>query len=242
MRNISAFTLAELLIGVTVSAIVMVGVAIFVGSGIENSFRIQKGMLENRNSHEFDSALETLAAFGGRLAYSGTLSSPYGSGAVFLNSDSPVPIWTLATLSVTGVCDAYSETSDDPGTGTALSIFQSYRTDAPPSSAGLWVDTAGHVIRDGGGTVVIGTGTPGSAGGDGSAPLATDLRSPSAVTEVSGGNFVIADSGNDRVLAYDGTSVRTLLDSSSGIRQPYGFATDGQTLAVLQNGPPLLVF
>lgn len=113
-RSSRAFTLVELLIGVTVSAIIMVGVAIFVGSGIENSFKIQKGISENQNSHTFDSALGELVAFGGELAYSGTFDAPYKSGAVFISRKSPIPIWTLVTKSVTGVCDAYSETSDNP--------------------------------------------------------------------------------------------------------------------------------
>ncbi len=242
MRSAFAFTLAELLIGVTVSAIVMVGVTVFVGSGIENAFKIQKGVSENRGSHEFDSALEALVAFGGKLSYSGTFSAPYGTGITLFSSQSPIPLSTISMKSVTGVCDAYSETSDHPGMGTALVVMESYRTNAAPSSGGLFADTLGHVVRNGGGTVVIGTGTPGNAGGEGSAPLVTELRSPSAVTEVSAGNFVVADSGNDRVLVYDGSSVRTLLDSSSGIRNPYDFATDGQTLAVLQNGPPFLIF
>lgn len=37
-----AFTLPELLIGVTISALIMSVGAIFLGSGIENAFRIRK--------------------------------------------------------------------------------------------------------------------------------------------------------------------------------------------------------
>lgn len=63
MRSNRAFTLAELLIGVTVSAIIMTGVAVFVGSGIENSYRIRKGLEENRSSGNFDSVLGDVASF-----------------------------------------------------------------------------------------------------------------------------------------------------------------------------------
>ena len=63
MRSNRAFTLAELLIGVTVSAIIMTGVAVFVGSGIENSYRIRKGLEENRSSGNFDAVLGDVASF-----------------------------------------------------------------------------------------------------------------------------------------------------------------------------------
>lgn len=63
MRNLRAFTFAELLIGVTVSAIIMTGVVVFVGSGIENSFKIRKGMEENAASADFDAAMQRFASF-----------------------------------------------------------------------------------------------------------------------------------------------------------------------------------
>lgn len=63
MRNSRAFTFAELLIGVTVSAIIMTGVTVFVGSGIENSFKIRKGIEENAASADFDSAMGKMASF-----------------------------------------------------------------------------------------------------------------------------------------------------------------------------------
>jgi hypothetical protein len=116
MKNSRAFTFAELLIGVTVSAIIMTGVTVFVGSGIENSFKIRKGIEENSASAEFDTAIGKMASFGGELLYSGSFDAPYGSGVVFKNVRRSSPLAVLATKSVTGVCDAYSGTTDLPGT------------------------------------------------------------------------------------------------------------------------------
>lgn len=63
MRNARAFTFVELLIGVTVSAIIMTGVVVFVGSGIDNAFKIRKGLEENAASADFDTETQKLAAF-----------------------------------------------------------------------------------------------------------------------------------------------------------------------------------
>lgn len=63
MRSQRAFTLPELLIGVTVSAIVMVGVSVFVASGIGDAFRIRKTIDDNRESLEFETELNRMTAF-----------------------------------------------------------------------------------------------------------------------------------------------------------------------------------
>ena len=108
MRNARAFTFAELLIGITVSAIIMTGVAVFVGSGIDNAFKIRKGVEQNAASSDFDGAVGKMSAFGGKLLFNGKFDAPYGSGIMLENEGRPIPLALLATKSVTGVCDAYS--------------------------------------------------------------------------------------------------------------------------------------
>ncbi len=63
MRGSRGFTFVELLIGVTVSAVIMTGVVVFVGSGIDNAFKIRKGIEENAASAGFDFELQKLVAF-----------------------------------------------------------------------------------------------------------------------------------------------------------------------------------
>lgn len=58
-----AFTLPELLIGVTISAIIMVGVSIFVSSGIGDAFKIRKNIENNRESADFETALNQTVLF-----------------------------------------------------------------------------------------------------------------------------------------------------------------------------------
>lgn len=126
MRNSRAFTFAELLIGVTVSAIIMTGVAIFVGSGIDNAFKIRKGVEQSAASSDFDGTAGKLAVFGGKLLFSGKFDAPYGSGILLKNENRPVPLTILATKSVTGVCDAYSGTTDVSGTGEILEAIETF--------------------------------------------------------------------------------------------------------------------
>lgn len=126
MRNVRAFTLAELLIGVTVSAIIMVGVSVFVGSGIENAFKIRKGMDDNRASADFDAALGQLVSQGGELLFSGAFDAPYGSGVLLKNANRPIPLAILTVKTATGICDAYSGTTDDPGIASRLAIIETF--------------------------------------------------------------------------------------------------------------------
>ncbi|MDQ1343958.1 MAG: hypothetical protein QG650_678 [Patescibacteria group bacterium] len=196
----AAFTLVELLIGVTVSAIIMAGVSVFMGSGIESAFKIRKGIEDNRASGDFDAALGKFVAFGGELLYSGSFSAPFGSGIVLKNANRPIPLGILAVETITGVCDAYSGTSDDPGIATKLSIIETYAPNGIENAAGLTVDHTGHVVRNASDAVVLGTGNGGNSGGNGTAGTSTELFYPSAVLDMGGGKYLVADSGNDRVL------------------------------------------
>lgn len=100
------------------------------------------------------------------------------------------------------------------------------------SAWGYSVDHAGHVIRNAAGNVVVGTGNPGSKGGDGLAGTATELRYPTAIAKIANGKYLIADTGNDRVLFFDGTNVTTFVSSDSGVRHPYSIVTDGTDVRI----------
>ena len=96
----------------------------------------------------------------------------------------------------------------------------------------MTVDHAGHAVRNASGSVVIGTGNPGSKGGDGSAGTATELRYPTAIAKIAEGKYLVADTGNDRILFYDGTSVTTFLGQGYGIRHPNSIVTDGTDIRI----------
>lgn len=135
MRDSRAFTFAELLIGVTVSAIIMTGVAIFVGSGIDNAFKIRKGVEQNAASSDFDGAVGKMAAFGGKMLFNGKFDAPYGSGILLKNESRAVPLVFLATKSATGICDAYSGTTELSGTGEILEVVETFAPDRVENSA-----------------------------------------------------------------------------------------------------------
>lgn len=234
MRH-SGFTLAELLVGVTVSAIIMTAVTVFVGSGIENAFRIRKGMSENQASAAFDARLSEISTFGGELAYSGVFDAPYGSGIVLRNSDRPIPLAVIATESFTGLCDAFSGTADDPGPLTRLSIRETYLAGNVQNAAPYSIDHTGASVRDASSAIAVGTGENGLSGGNGSAGTSTQLSFPSAIADAGGGKYLVADTGNDRVLVFDGTSVTTLLGADSGIRHPREIAIDGASVFVTED-------
>lgn len=209
---------------------------IFVGSGIDNSFKIRKGVEENRASSEFDTAMGRLVAFGGELVYSGAFDAPYGSGILLKNAGRPIPLAVLSTRSVTGVCDAYSGTTDDAGTGIALTIGETYAPNGLQNAGGLVLDHTGNVVRNSSNVVVLGTGNAGNAGGDGSAGTSTELRYPSAIADMGGNKYLVADSGNDRVLLYDGSVATTLVGPDSGMRHPNSIATDGTDVRIGESG------
>lgn len=98
------------------------------------------------------------------------------------------------------------------------------------------MDHTGHVVRDASNAIVLGTGNPGTGGGNGEAGTATELRYPSAVIDVGAGKYLVADSGNDRLLLFDGTSATTYVGADSGMRHPHAIATNGEDVRIAESG------
>jgi prepilin-type N-terminal cleavage/methylation domain-containing protein len=129
----AGFTLPELLIGLTVSALVMTAVAAFLGSGIDNAFRIRKALVRSDSGAVFDSAIANLQNLGGTLLYSGAFSAPYGTGVLLENLEADAPITALSVISATGVCNAFSGTVADPGPKGHLVLSRYFMADSGAS-------------------------------------------------------------------------------------------------------------
>ena len=70
-----AFTLPELLIAVTISAILMTGILAFVGSGIGNAWKLKKEATLSTANTPFDDALgEIIGASPAKVSHTGVYS------------------------------------------------------------------------------------------------------------------------------------------------------------------------
>ncbi|MFZ3233538.1 MAG: hypothetical protein WA194_08710 [Patescibacteria group bacterium] len=96
-----------------------------------------------------------MAAFGGKLLYDGKFDAPYGSGILLKNERRSAPLSLLAVRSVSGLCDAYSGTTDLSGTGEILEVLETYAPYGVESAPGMTVDHTGHVVRDSSNAVVL---------------------------------------------------------------------------------------
>lgn len=96
-----------------------------------------------------------MAAFGGKILYDGKFDAPYGSGILLKNERRSVPLSLLAVKSASGLCDAYSGTTDLAGTGEILEILETYSPYGVENAPGMMADHTGHVVRDSSNAVVL---------------------------------------------------------------------------------------
>lgn len=227
-----AFTLAELLIGVAVSAVVLTAVLSFMASGIENAHRIRKSLSGVARGADFKSALAELQAQGGSARFSGKFSAPYGTGILFSTPKGHSPFVLLATTAATGICDAFSGTAADPGAMERLVIAEYLSFPDSESSGDFRLSQTGHVLETST-LAVLGTGLPGTSGGNASSGTATDLRFPGSVAAYGSGAFV-ADTGNDRILFWSGGVANAFVPPEWGWRFPRSLAFSGGALFVAE--------
>ena len=96
-----------------------------------------------------------MAAFGGKLLFNGKFDAPYGSGILLKSGRRPTPLALLAVKNVTGLCDAYSGTTDLSGTGEVLEVLETYVPYGVENAPGMTVDHTGHVVRNSSNAVVL---------------------------------------------------------------------------------------
>lgn len=240
--GVRAFTLIELLIGVTLSAILMTGIVVFVGSSLGSNMAIKKVLEEGNKNRDFEQRFtEVLGNITGSGLYTtgATFSGGYLTG-VFLATLWPnLPITFLGLQTQTGYCDSYSGTASETGTIMKLVVRQLTVPIAQNTANGYTLSYTGNTIfswTTSTGTRIIGTGYPGNILDTTSGAL-TELSSPSALIS-SGNHLYIADTMNDRVLSYDITfgRISKLLGPENGIQRPTSLYFSGSTLLIASSG------
>ena len=127
----------------------------------------------------------------------------------------------------------------DQGPATSATLNQPEGVAAFPDGSFLIADTGNNRIRlvSPGGTIitVAGSGEVPGFGGDGGPAAAATLSSPARVVPLTGGGFLIADTGNNRIRRVDaGGTIATVVGASSTA----GFGgDDGPALKARLNAP-----
>lgn len=236
IKNQSAFTLIELLIGVTISAILMTGIIVFVWSSLGSSMTIRNTLEESGKNELFDQRLtQTVGNVTGSGVYA-TGSNFWGGylTGIFLRTDgSNLPITFLGLTTETGYCDSLSGTATATGTVLKLALRQ-FVLPSLGNSPPYTLSATGNMVYSGS-DIIIGNISPWdeltSSGID------TELWSPSALAR-SWNHLYVADTMNDRILSYDiaNGSITQILGRENGIMKPTSLYFSGSSLLVASSG------
>lgn len=236
------FTLIELLIAISISAILMTGIIVFVSSSLTPTIKTQKTLEEGNKNGTFESAFRS--AFSdltgsGVYATGSNFSGWYLTGIFLSTRGENLPITFVGLATQTGYCDVFSGTASETGTVMKLAVRQFILPAEQNSATGYTVSALGNAVFSGTtetGTVVIGAGYPGNVLDTASSTL-TELNMPSALAS-SGGYLYVADTMNDRVLAYNTTdgTIAQILGRTDGLSRPVSLYFSGSTLLVASAG------
>jgi hypothetical protein len=230
-KKVSAFTLIELLIAVTISSLLFVSVLIFVSSSMRQNIIQEKVLKSLTQKWDFSDEFTQVLWKTSSIVWSGSIS---GGTGIILRQRGDVPFALLSTESFTGLCDSYSGSENASGSGIRL-VLKTYLS--PSSHTGsLWftLSQTGNIVFSGG-TRIIGTWSPwnwltGSW-------ETTELHFPSALYW-TGNTLYVADTFNHRILAYDipSKNIAELLGQSDGINLPVDIVFSGSSLLIANAG------
>ena len=230
-QSSSAFTLIELLLSITIAAILFVGILIFVSSSMRQNI-IQEKMLKSL-TQKWDFSDEFTQILGKTSSVVWSWSTSDGTG-VLLRLHGDIPFALVSTETFTGLCDSYSGAENADGSGTKLTLKTFITLNNPHTSWGWYtLDQTGNIISSGSET--IGTWAQGDTLT--SSWETTELHFPSAI--VGTGNILyIADTLNNRILTYDTTTktITKLLDTNDGIYLPVDILLSGNSLLIANAG------
>lgn len=121
--KLSAFTLVELIVGVTISTILMVSIWVFVSSGMQNIFLQQSALQNMQDINSFAVELnETISSFNGSWGY-----SVINTGSMIFKRDKIYDKWWFSYIWVTTqswtFCDEPSEDGPKPEITETKHIF-----------------------------------------------------------------------------------------------------------------------
>lgn len=220
MRNKTWFTLIEILIAVSISAILMTSLTIFISSAVKNNIRNEKLLQNETKNVLFENELIKLTGNSKlQLINSGASFGWKYYTWYFFKSEAPnLPITFVWIKSFTGYCDSFTWITDDSWVVNKLVIKQiAYPTDF----TNWWynIDFTGNTISNWTITIIW-TWYPWNILNTTSA-TGTELNSPSWVY-LTWSNLFISDTLNDRILIYDTATknINKFLWIENGIFKP----------------------
>lgn len=149
----------ELLLGVTLSAILMTGIVVFVSSSLGSSMTIKKSLEEGNKNENFEQRLmEVLGNTTGSGIYAtgANFGGEYLTGIFLTTGGSNLPITFLGLRTQTGYCDSYSGTASETGTIMRLALRQFIVPMIQNTAAGYTLSLTGNTVFSGN-TRIIGT-------------------------------------------------------------------------------------
>ncbi len=220
------FTLIEILVAVTLSSFVLIGLVSFIGSGLDTVQKTEQGLRNILQGTEIDEILVSLQNDRSKSVGVGLLPAFYSTGFIFETSSSSKKYVFVGVRSATGIC---ASSPDTPYDVLQIAVSDRSRTPVEISTGPYRLDPVSGKIWSGA-THIIGRGYPGSRIGD---PLTTELESPSSLA-IIGSHLYIADPGNSRILSYDTISqkITNWLDPENGLSDPEFLLAEGNSLLI----------
>lgn len=121
------FTLVELLFAVTLSAVLMAGIVVFVSGSLGSNVATRKLLEDGNKNASFEQRFtEVLGNIAGNGVYAtgAAFGGGYSTGIFLATEGSHLPITFLGIKTQTGYCDSYSGTASETGTVLRLVLRQ----------------------------------------------------------------------------------------------------------------------
>ncbi|MDP2090062.1 MAG: prepilin-type N-terminal cleavage/methylation domain-containing protein [Candidatus Gracilibacteria bacterium] len=235
-KILKGFSLIELIVGITISMLLMVGVGIFISGGMKNIFAGQK-VLENTD--EFTDFSNNLNISINNIQSGSIAPISTGSGIIFKRGNNLADggfsyIGTELLNEVFCSSDAENPITNNifiksfiPFEEQGEDIFSNY--DYILSSTGIIIGTGMYrsyqkenVVKDNNGNIIVGKGIFGDKFVEGVSGTGVYLNSPTGLA-TDNTNLYISDTLNNRVLYLDASqNIHLLLDQNDGLNEPTG--------------------
>ncbi|MDD2907919.1 MAG: hypothetical protein PHH98_04730 [Candidatus Gracilibacteria bacterium] len=235
-NKIVGFSLIELIVGITISMVLMVSIGVFVSSGMQNIFLQQKSIENASALNDFASNIyETI----GSISDSGSLF--FTSSGVIFKRENIFDNGGFTYIGESNLDQYYCDDINSEDTDTKhifiknfIPFFEitedlstnSYLTGSVNHKGNNYISyQKEHKITDNLGNTIIGRGIFGDKFEEGMSATGIYLNSPTGMASDSE-MLYFSDTLNNRILYLSGTTIHKLLDENDGLNEPTGLYYD----------------